>query len=257
MKISVNIFYRIRVIVRVISHTLNSRRAILGLLVMFLSVMLLTSCLSSGSRRGGGKSLGKKVASWYGPGFHGKRTASGEVYDMRAMTCAHKSMPFGTRLKIVNPANGRSVQVTVNDRGPFVRGRDIDLSKGAAIKLDILDQGTAKVRVYSLGRDMRYATYLKDGKLKGRAPSKGKIASNRTGKFTIQVGSYRDKESAMYVKRGLQLMHGKVYIMKAKVNGDRYYRVRVGKFRSEGKATKYARKLAYEGYPGVKVMTFE
>jgi len=228
----------------------------LGLLSVILSVALLSSCGGPGigTRGSKGKSLGNKTVSWYGPGFNGKRTASGEVYDMNAMTCAHKEMPFGTRFRIVNPENGRSVVVTVNDRGPFVRGRDIDLSRAAALKLDIIEKGTARVKVYYLDRDMRYASYLKDGKVTGKAPTrKGPPASA----YTIQVASFRERDNAEYLKKGLALMHDKVYLMEKWINGDKYYRVRVGKFRSESKAIKYARDLAYEGYPDVQVTSFE
>jgi len=85
------------------------------------------------------------IASWYGPGFHGKTTASGEPYDMYAFTAAHKTLPFGTVVRVVDLATGRSVVVRINDRGPFVAGRIIDLSYAAAEALGILEQGTARV----------------------------------------------------------------------------------------------------------------
>lgn len=87
-------------------------------------------------------------ASWYGPGFHGNRTANGETYDQWAMTAAHKTLPFGTRLRVTNTANGRSVVVRINDRGPFVAGRDLDLSRAAADALGF--QGVATVRIEQL-----------------------------------------------------------------------------------------------------------
>lgn len=84
-------------------------------------------------------------ASWYGPGFHGKRTASGSVYNQNAMTAAHKTLPFGTVVKVTDRRTGKSVRVTITDRGPFVRGRVIDLSKAAAAKLGTKEAGVAKV----------------------------------------------------------------------------------------------------------------
>ncbi|WP_242346666.1 septal ring lytic transglycosylase RlpA family protein [Anaeromyxobacter terrae] len=87
------------------------------------------------------------LASFYGRKFHGRRTASGERYDMHAMTCAHPRAPFGARLKVTDLENGRSVVVTVTDRGPFKRGRVVDLSLAAARKLGIVDRGLARVRV--------------------------------------------------------------------------------------------------------------
>lgn len=87
------------------------------------------------------------VASWYGPGFDGKRTASGEVYDMEEMTAAHRRLPFGTRVQVTNLDNGRRVVVRINDRGPFVDNRIIDVSLAAARDLDMLGPGTARVRL--------------------------------------------------------------------------------------------------------------
>lgn len=84
-------------------------------------------------------------ASWYGPGFHGKKTASGQKFNQNAMTAAHKSLPFGTVVKVTNERTGKSINVTINDRGPFHKGRIIDLSKAAAAKLGTIQSGTGKV----------------------------------------------------------------------------------------------------------------
>jgi len=90
------------------------------------------------------------IASWYGPGFHGRPTASGERYDQNALTAAHRTLPLGSRVKVTNLATGKSVQVRINDRGPFVRGRVIDLSHGAARRLGMVQRGTGRVRVQVL-----------------------------------------------------------------------------------------------------------
>lgn len=87
------------------------------------------------------------VATYYGGRFHGRKTASGEVFDKNALTCAHKTLPFDTKLIVTNPQNGKSVEVRVNDRGPFKRGRDLDLSFAAAKEIEILLQGVAPVEV--------------------------------------------------------------------------------------------------------------
>jgi rare lipoprotein A (peptidoglycan hydrolase) len=86
-------------------------------------------------------------ASWYGRDFHGKPTASGEVFDQRLMTAAHKTLPLGSRARVINLTNGNSVEVTINDRGPFVPGRIIDLSRAAADELGFLESGLAQVRI--------------------------------------------------------------------------------------------------------------
>lgn len=91
--------------------------------------------------------LGIMKASWYGPGFHGRKTANGERFDQMAYTVAHKSMKFGTLLKITNPKNGRSIVVRVNDRGPYIEGRELDLSKAAAHELGLIKRGTARLKV--------------------------------------------------------------------------------------------------------------
>lgn len=87
------------------------------------------------------------IASWYGPGFHGNRTANGEIYDQYELTAAHRTLPLGTRAMVTNITNGRSVEVRINDRGPFVKGRIIDLSTAAAEALGIIGRGVAMVEV--------------------------------------------------------------------------------------------------------------
>ena len=91
--------------------------------------------------------MGVMTASWYGPRFHGKLTANGEQYDQMALTAAHKSLPFGTVLQVTNLKNGKSVIVRINDRGPFIEGRDLDLSKGTALNLGMIGRGVIKVKV--------------------------------------------------------------------------------------------------------------
>jgi rare lipoprotein A len=88
------------------------------------------------------------IASWYGPGFHGRRTASGEVFDQNALTAAHKSLPFGTRVRITHPVTKRTVLVRINDRGPYIRGREFDLSKGAAEAIGLRQHGVGPVEIH-------------------------------------------------------------------------------------------------------------
>jgi rare lipoprotein A len=94
-----------------------------------------------------GSYIEEGLASWYGPGFHGRKTASGERFNSRDLTCAHPTLPFGSKLKVINLINGNEVLVTVNDRGPFIRPRIIDLSFGAAELLDFIREGTTLVRI--------------------------------------------------------------------------------------------------------------
>ena len=119
------------------------------------------------------------TASWYGPGFHGKTTANGETYNQYAMTAAHKILPLGTQVRVTHLGNGRSIIVRINDRGPFVDDRVIDLSRAAATRLNVVGPGTARVRVQSLGGVERMQ---EDGDL--------------TGEYYVQVGAFADRINA-------------------------------------------------------------
>lgn len=87
------------------------------------------------------------VATWYGPGFHGKRTASGEVYNQYELTAAHRTLPFGTRVRVTNTINNKSTVVRINDRGPYIPGRGLDISYGAAKEIGLLEAGIARVKI--------------------------------------------------------------------------------------------------------------
>ena len=97
------------------------------------------------------------VASWYGPGFHGRRTASGERFDQNDLTAAHRRLPLGSEVKVTNLENGRSITVEINDRGPYAKGRVLDLSKAAARELGMVENGVAKVRIEATRRQLASA----------------------------------------------------------------------------------------------------
>lgn len=176
------------------------------------------------------------TSSWYGPKFHGRPTSSGERYDMNGLTAAHKTMKFGTKLRVTNPDNNKSVVVVVNDRGPFVRGRDLDLSYGAAKAIGLTDKGVGRVKIEHLGRNRRYVKRIPF------VPSKG------PGMLTVQVGSFTETSNAYRLKNGLEFKYSNVYVTSADVNGKKFYRVRIGKFDSYDSAYSMAEKLAEEGY---------
>ncbi|MEM1095637.1 MAG: septal ring lytic transglycosylase RlpA family protein [Bacteroidota bacterium] len=123
------------------------------LAALFAAPLLLSGCASTVagtndlSSYAPGDEIERGIASWYGPGYAGNRTASGEVFDPDAITAAHKTLPFGTRITVVHLGNGREVTVRINDRGPFVRGRVIDLSRAAAERIGMIDEGLAEVRL--------------------------------------------------------------------------------------------------------------
>ena len=110
-----------------------------------LSLLMLPSVLRAADTTVVYRETGQ--ASWYGPGFDGKKTASGDRFDQNDLTAAHPKLPLGSEAKVTNLQNGRSVTVEINDRGPYSKGRDIDLSKAAAAKIDAIDGGTAPVRI--------------------------------------------------------------------------------------------------------------
>ena len=103
------------------------------------------------------------IASWYGPGFHGRRTSNGERYNQYDLTAAHRTLPLGTWAVVTNLDNGRSVRVWVNDRGPYVDGRVIDMSYGAAVELGMIQSGTVPVRIVVLGTPPRAPRYYSGG----------------------------------------------------------------------------------------------
>ncbi len=149
------------------------------------------------------------IASWYGPGFHGRRTASGERYNMYAFTAAHKLLPMGTKVLVINLENGRRTVVRINDRGPFVKGRIIDLSYAAARALGMHRKGTARVRIIALSED--------EG---------GKILWSKE-KFYIQVGAFKSYANAVRLKQKLARRYPLVTIEPYQKDGQTYYRVQV------------------------------
>ena len=165
------------------------------------------------------------VASWYGRDFHGLKTANGERYDMHAMTCAHKVLPMNTYVRITNEDNGRVVTLRVNDRGPFVDSRIVDLSYSGAKALDMLGPGTAKVRLEAVG-------------VAGReTPSVARAVAN--AKYYVQVGSFTNRTNA---NRLLNTLRNKGYnesrVIRALVNDRTFWRVQAGAFKGMGHATK-------------------
>ena len=201
-------------------------------LSLLLAVLFLASCASFRSEHY--DDSGYAVASWYGSEFHGRRTSSGEVFNMYAFTCAHREYPFGTKLKVTNLANGKTVHCVVNDRGPSAAGKDIDLSYAAAKKIGLIGKGSEKVRIEYAGRDNSYIKEIR--------------YSSYTGPFTIQVGSFKDRLNAERLKKALEFKYSEVYISEADNDGSRSYRVRVGTFLSKEEVNDFAKNLADEGY---------
>jgi rare lipoprotein A len=126
----------------------------IGPICVIALACFLVGCSSTRSNKSSASKTGGTIgiASFYAEKYHGKKTASGQIFDMNKMTAAHRTLPFGQMVRVTNLANNRSVQVVINDRGPFVKGRIIDVSLAAARKLDMVKAGVAKVRLEVLGR---------------------------------------------------------------------------------------------------------
>ena len=139
------------------------------------------------------------IASWYGPGFHGKRTANGEIYDMHAMTAAHKILPLGSIVRVTNKNNGRSLVLRINDRGPFADDRVIDLSRAAAEKLDVVGKGTAPVRITALDEAPQTASAA--ARASGQTP---KLNAGPGGRIFLQVGAFPDRDDAREMARQME-----------------------------------------------------
>jgi rare lipoprotein A len=187
------------------------------------------------------------IASWYGRGFHGKKTSSGETYDMHAMTAAHKTLPMNTMLLVENLENGRKAVVRVNDRGPFVRGRIIDLSYAAAKRLGYAGKGTARVRITALAEAERRRGGAGTPRLK-RHPDFD------AGEFFVQIGAFRDRQNAVRLKDRMLSWGRKALVVKGALRGRPIYRVQVRAGRSLKKARHVERALEHAGFSGAFVI---
>lgn len=174
------------------------------------------------------------IASWYGPNFHAKKTSNGEIYNMHAMTAAHKTLPMNTIVRVDNLENGMSTIVRINDRGPFVKGRIIDLSNAAAHKINMVKKGTARVKVTILGFNAKIATTQEE-----------KDAGVSSGEYYVQVGAFRNIAGAKATKRKFDLVIDSKYYTEIKEGsfaGKAINRVWVGGFRSETEADDFKHK---------------
>lgn len=214
----------------------NTFRLALAPSRLLLAGLLLSQLVAcSGNRRPAtpaspgrvGTPVQKGFASWYGPRFHGRRTANGERYDMNALTAAHPSLPFGTRVEVRNVRTGRSVTVRINDRGPFSKNRIIDLSYAAAREVDVVAPGTAFVEVHP----------ARDGE---RLPS---------SRFTVQVAAFSERERAVAYQQELARVYPETVVQ----SDGTWNRVQVGTFEERDRAESLRRELAVLGVGAVVV----
>ncbi|MGD0305213.1 MAG: septal ring lytic transglycosylase RlpA family protein [Candidatus Acidiferrales bacterium] len=174
-----------------------------------------------------GQYVEEGVASWYGVPFNGRRTSNGEIYDMHTFTAAHRTLPFNTVVRVTNMRNGKQTEVRINDRGPFVANRIIDLSMAASEAIEMIGTGTAQVRLEIVSE----------------------TANPTTGAFGVQVGAFLQAENANKLKAQLEQQYPPVSVATYDSPSGTFYRVRVGRFATEDEAQDLANRLHTEqGY---------
>ena len=180
------------------------------------------------------------TASWYGPDFHGRKTSNGETYNMNAFTAAHKTLPMNVFVRITNQANGRQSLVRINDRGPFVKGRIIDLSYAAAQEIGMVGAGTAPVRIETLGfREVAAA---------GAPATYRQPESYDIGPFTVQVGAFAVLQNAQRLADDLRNSYKDAFVVEGWVAGKKFHRVRVGLYPNLAAAEQARLEFEGQGY---------
>jgi rare lipoprotein A len=174
------------------------------------------------------------VASWYGPGFHGRPTASGEPFDQNDLTAAHRTLPLGTRVGVTNLENGMTVRVRINDRGPYADNRIIDLSRAAAERIAMIGPGTARVRVEVLDSPVR-------------------VDAIRTAVlYTLQLGSFTERENAERLRERANEF-GDAVVVPVRLRNSTVYRVQLGAFTTRAQAESEAQRVRRAGHQVVIV----
>ena len=240
------------------------RRAGSGTWWRGLSILLLVLALPACGRRapspvpvtassipaGGSHEAG--IASWYGPGFHGRTTANGETYDMYAMTAAHKTLPFETWVRVVNLDNSESTVVRINDRGPFIEGRVIDLSRTAAEDISMVGPGTARVQLLIVDEPIRKSSSTRTiSTPEARTTGGASILRQSPGAdgrpFQVQVGAFHSQFNAARLQARLAVQFPDVAISETIRSGAALFRVRLGSFGSREGAIEFRELLLQEG----------
>jgi rare lipoprotein A len=208
----------------------NDRKCILLTVIIFLFIGVSHPTFAQSNDK---TQIG--AASWYGSKYHGRKTSSGERYNKNDMTAAHKTLPFGTMVKVTNPTNNQSVVLRINDRGPFVGKRIIDVSEAAARKLDIHAAGVAKVVVEVLD-DTKKAT----------------ASTVKSSAYTIETIETADYQQAYELSQKLKAFdrHLPLEIAEEQVNGKKVVLVKAGKFSNRNEAEAFNELLEEEGLAG-------
>jgi rare lipoprotein A len=188
-------------------------------------------------------------ASWYGENFHGRPTASGEIFNMHKKTAAHKTLPMGTYVKVLNLSNKKHTVVRINDRGPYVKGRIIDLSSAAAKEIALIGSGLTDVKIVAFGKEV--------GKLKSKEGSKPlvELKDLENGEFTIQVAAFRDRKNAIRLVERLKVIFKYVHIRVYEDENRRpLHRVHVSKSKTLTRAGKIEKRLEDMGFKGAFIL---
>jgi rare lipoprotein A len=181
------------------------------------------------------------IASWYGRKFHGRKTSNGEIYNMYDMTAAHKTLPMNTWVAVHNLENNKKIVVRINDRGPFIRGRIIDLSYTGAKRIGIVGPGTARVKISALGEATSYSKTTKD-------PTAFKPLDYWKGDFTVQVGAFQVKSNAEKYRYKLSKTFPNAHMVTYTDHRGTFYRVRIGKFNNLKDAIRFRDKIIDQGF---------
>lgn len=188
-------------------------------------------------------------ASWYGKKFHGRPTSSGEIFNMYQKSAAHKTLPLGTYVEVTNLSNRKRIIVCVNDRGPFVKERAIDLSYTAAKEIDLIGPGATDVKIVALGMEV--------GKLESEKGFKPlvKLEDPKKGEFSVQVGAFKDKKNALKIADRLKVIYSYVTV-KRHVDENRMtlYRVHVSKSNTLNQAGTVEKRLEDMGFTGAFIV---
>lgn len=181
------------------------------------------------------------IASWYGPSFHGRKTSCGETFDMHKISAAHKLLPMHTKIEVTNLENGRSTILTVNDRGPFIPGRVLDLSYAAAKDLGMVEKGLARVLIRTSGK------------------VQGQKDKDMIGEFYVHIGSFKEESDAHYLLRDMMALKYKpstIKVIRSDRDGEVCWRVEQGPFKSMSAANK-AHAKTVKDYPSAFVVADE
>ena len=205
-------------------------------LLLFAPLLLLAACSIPPAKvtipiAPGTRPTQTGIASWYGPGFYGKPTASGTIYDQNDLTAAHQTLPLGSRVLVTNLQNTSTVEVTINDRGPFAKGRILDLSYAAGRALGMIAPGTIPVRLEVI-----------------ESPNKIEFIRSSLD-YTLQIGSFSQRQNAQELRDRLAQSYPDVTITPLQIKDTTYYRVQLGTFSNHAAAEEQARQVTQAGYP--------